>query len=422
MRIVFIDYVCNPARPGTSGLSDLVWDMASRLARMGEEVHVIAPYTVSAMPDDAVHVHRFSLPPLGYRNIAGHMLIIKRACQYLLRLGNVDIVHVPEYLSAGVLVTMLRGRIPVVLTEPGNIYQRVKFGNPYDWTMTVALKIAARRSAYGCARLIATSVEIGQWWRATGFSADRVNYIPLGIDTSLFHRVPDAKSQVGFSPDRPAIVYAARLSRENGIDVALTGVAQSLKSLGPVDLHVLGDGPERASLVELSRRLGIQERVFWHGWVDLSLLPAYYSAADAFVFAGRSGGTPRVMIQAMACGAPIIASSIGGIVDHVQHGHTGLLFPSGDSAGLARELCAVLRDQTLAQQLGEQAERYARAAVDWDILVHRVRNEVYGPLATAAPLARGSTAGVWDTGHASPLVERASGHATWPARLQTEAT
>lgn len=376
MRVAFVDYVCDPAKPGSTGLSDVVWDMASRLARRGDDVHVIAPYSVDTFPTDLVHVHRFPLPPIGYHNIVGHVLIVAAAYRKLRSLAKMDVVHVPEYLSAALLGTFLRDT-PVVFTEPGNIYERVARGNPYDPVTTLAFKLAARRAAAACARLIATSEEMAKWWTWTGVSHDRVCRVPLGIDTRLFRRVPDARAKLGLATSQPVILYAARLSRENGLDLALRAVARVRSEFGPVRFHILGEGPERKSLEALCRSLGIDRDVTWHGWVDLRLLPTFYSAADVFVFAGRSGGTPRVLLQAMACGAPVVASAIGGIVDHVEHGKTGLLFPSGKAEDLASRMIEVLTDDDLAARLGQAAERYGKDSVDWDVLVEQIRTDVY---------------------------------------------
>ncbi len=376
MRIAFVDYVCDPARPGSTGLSDLVWDMAGRLADLGDDVHVIGPYSVATFPSDRVQVHRFRLPPIGYRNVVGHGLIVYAAYRQLRSLGTVDVVHVPEYVSASLLGSMLCNT-PVIFTEPGNIFERVARGNPYDPMTTLAYKLAARRAARTCARLVATSQEMAKWWTWTGVSPERIYQLPLGIDTRAFRRVTNAKRLLRLPADPPVVVYAARLSRENGVDVALRAIALARRQLGPLQLHILGEGPERQTLELLSRSLGIDRDVTWHGWVDFQALPTYYSAADAFVFAGRSGGTPRVLIQAMACGAPVIASAIGGIVDHVEHGKDGLLFDSGSSEQLSSALVRLLSEPALASRLGEAAERYARESLDWDALVRRLRTEVY---------------------------------------------
>ncbi|MBV9120752.1 MAG: glycosyltransferase family 4 protein [Chloroflexi bacterium] len=376
MRIGYVDIIVEPDKPGTTGLSDLVWDMAGRLADGPDEVHVVAPYSVTEMPHPRVLVTRFKLPPIAYQNIAGHILIVLSALRTLRSLGRFDVIHVPEYLSAGILSALMPDT-PVVLTEPGNIYERVARGNPYDASTTIAYKAAARVAARRCAGLVATSDEMARWWGWTGFSPDRITRIPLGIDASLFERIEGARGIVGMDTEAPIVLYAARLSRENGVDIALQAFARVVEQLPAARLHILGDGPERQTLEGLAARLGLSERVTWHGWADMRLLPAYYSATDLFTFSGRSGGTPRVLIQAMACGAPVVASAIGGIVDHVEDGRTGLLFSSGDSEAMAERLLTILADSELRTRLAKAGQAYSREQLDWNVLVRRVRSEVY---------------------------------------------
>lgn len=374
MNVAFVDIALDPARPGASGLSDLVWDMAPRLAALGDTVRVVGPY--AAAPDRCVSVRPFAIPPLGYRNIAGVLWLALRAHRALLALDGLDVIHTPEYVT-GAVIGALNRRTPVVFTEPGNIYERVARGNPYDFITTQVYKAAARVASARAAGLIATSAWMGDWWRRTGLPPARVSLIPLGIDTTLFRPIPAARAALGWPADRPVVLFAARLSVENGLDVALRARAR-LKDTA-FDLHVLGAGPEEPRYRELAAELSPGRRVYWHGWVDYRQLPACYSAADVFVFSGHSGGTPRVLLQAMGCGCPVVASAIGGITDHVRDGRVddgsnGLLFPAGDDAALADALARLLADAPLRRALGRSAAAYARAAVDWDVLIPRVRD------------------------------------------------
>ena len=379
MRIAFVDYVGDPAAPGRRGLSDLVWDIARRLARLGDEVHIVAPYTTDVMPDPSVKVHRFDLPPIGYRNIIGHLLIIQRALQTLRAHGPFDVIHTPEYVSSALIAPLLRNT-PVVFTEPGNIYERIENGNPYDWVTTQVYKLAANISARNVARCIATSDLMAYWWRRTGVPAERIARIPLGVDLDLFRRIPDARQKLGWDARRPIVLYAARLSRENGIEVALRGMAKVREVFPNVQLHVLGAGQMESSARRLASELGMQLNTVWHNWVDFHDLPMFYSAADALLFSGFSGGTPRVMLQAMACGTPVVASSIGGIVDHVEDGLSGLLFPAGNTELLAKQVLRVLEDRRLADRLSRTAFSHIERHVDWNVVIQEIR-AVYAAVA-----------------------------------------
>jgi D-inositol-3-phosphate glycosyltransferase len=376
VRVAFVDYVCDPAKPGKTGLSDLVWDMASRLAHLGDDVHVVAPYMVDTVPDPMVHVHRFELPPIGYRNIIGHLLIILRACRELRRLGKLDVIHTPEYTSGAVISSFYR-IAPVVFTEPGNIYDRIANGNPYDRITTLVYKAAARLIARNCAHCFATSDWMKGWWQWTGVTPDRISLIPLGVDTTVFRPIRDARARLGIDNKSPIVLYAARLSRENGADVTLRAVARLRQTIPGLQLHVLGDGPEKVALQRLASQLEIANSTLWHGWVDFHDLPVYYSAADVLAFSGFSGGTPRVLLQAMACGTPAVASAIGGIVDHVRHGQTGLLFRAGRVEEMAIHIESLLADPRMARQLGQAGKAYVHSQVAWNVLVPRIR-EIYG--------------------------------------------
>jgi glycosyltransferase involved in cell wall biosynthesis len=378
VNIAFFDYVCDPAHPATTGLSDLVWDMASRLAQAGDTVHVVAPYTTDDYPQTGVNVHRYPIPLVGYRNMAGHLLIINRGASKLRTLGHLDIIHTPEYLSPS-WITRRLPRIPLVFTEPGNIYERIENGNPYDWSATLAYKFGARATAKRCAGMVATSSLMASWWNRTGVDVDKITLVPLGLDTEVFRPVIGAREGAGWAPDRRHLLYVARLSRENGPDLALRAFAKSHVADNSLMLHMIGSGPEMDSLKHLATELGVESSVAWYGWVDLNLLPTYYSAADLFMFPGSSGGTPRVVIQAMACGACCVAARIGGIVDHITDGQTGVMHEPGDVDHLATLISDLMPDEDRRSRISNAAHDYARTQLDWDVLVPRIRETVYRP-------------------------------------------
>lgn len=376
MKIVLFDYAFERGKPGTTGLSDLVWNWAKHLVKFGDEVHIVAPYPENVQPPAGAIVHRFPLPPMGYRNIIGYLLIILRGWFEIQKLGQVDLVHAPEYLSTG-LFALLSRRTPIVLTVPGNIYERIAHGNPFDWSMTQVLKLAARLSARFCACIIVTSEDMKEWWAKTGAPASRMVLIPHGIDTEIFHPIPNARSLLGISDQKRIILYVGRLSHEKGIHYLLEAVHSVRKTIPGVELHLVGDGPFKEQLIQLARQLQMEEQVIFHGWVDQPNLPLYYSAADVTVLPSLSEGLPRTMLEALACGSPFIGTRITGIVDHVRHGETGLLVNPRDIAALANQVLLLLQDVSLRQEIGTRAMEYVSQQLAWRVIVHRMRTEVY---------------------------------------------
>jgi hypothetical protein len=138
MQIGFLDYeMVDRSRPGVSGVSDMVWDLARGLVEWGDGVHVVGPYTSDESPVVGAWVHRYHVPAAWYRNAISRMLIVERGAAILKRIGGLDLVHVPEYVS-GAQLTYRLPQLPVVLTTPGNIFERIDRFNPYD-AMTTAV-------------------------------------------------------------------------------------------------------------------------------------------------------------------------------------------------------------------------------------------------------------------------------------------
>jgi glycosyltransferase involved in cell wall biosynthesis len=376
MKIVLFDYVFERDKPGITGLSDLVWNWAKHLVAFGDEVHIVAPYPENAQPPEGAIVHRFPVPPIGYRNIVGHILIVLRGWLEIRRLGKVDIIHAPEYLSTGIFALLSRG-VPVILTVPGNIYERIEHGNPFDWSATQVFKVAARLSARWCARIIVTSEEMRWWWEKTGAPTSRMVLIPYGVDNERFRPIPNARALLGMPDHKRIVLYVGRLSHEKGIQYLLEAVHIVNKDIPGVELHLVGDGQFKEYLVQLARQLHIGEQVIFHGWVNQSDLPIYYSAADVTVLPSLSEGLPRTMIEAMACGSPFLGTKITGIIDHVQDGETGFLVEPGDSGMLAEKLGYILAHIDWAREVGWKGFEYVRQRLDWNIIVGQVRESVY---------------------------------------------
>jgi glycosyltransferase involved in cell wall biosynthesis len=378
MRIVLFDFFFEPAKPGVTGLGDLVWNWGGQLTSLGDEVHIVAPYLAGVQPPKGTIVHRFEVPPAGYRNVLGHVLIALRGWIEIRKLRQVDIIHAPEYLSTGVF-SLLASRAPVVLTTPGNIFERIDNINHADWFTTQVYKLAARVSARRCAAIIATSAEMKRWWLFSGARDRQITQIPLGVDVEVFRPMPDAATSVGFGK-RPSILFVGRLQAENGAEYLVRALKSVVRSIPDAVLHIVGGGPDLDMLRGMVQELELVSHVQWHGRVPLHRLPAFYSAADVFVLPRLSRVTPRVLFEAMACQAAVVTSAIGGIEDFVADGHTGFLVEPRNPAAIADRIVQVLQDRMLAGRTGEAAREYACQELSWPVVVRRMRDEVYVPI------------------------------------------
>jgi glycosyltransferase involved in cell wall biosynthesis len=386
MRVAFVDYVVEPDKPGASGLSDISWNMARELGRLGDDVHVLGPYTVDPAHFPGVTAHRFPLPWPGYRNILGHLRIVISARKKLGQLRDLDFIHAPEYISTGIIAPT--SSVPTVLTTPGNIYERIASGNnPYDPSMTAVLKACAHVSARRCLMISAISRDMERWWRQTGTPAERVEVIPHGVDTAVFHRMEHAAHDLGLATDRSHLLYVGRLSSEKNVSLLIRAIAELDKDnlASMFQLHIVGSGPKEQELRTLVAEFGLETRTVFHGRLPLEELPRWYSAADAVVLPSVSEGLPRVMLEAMACGTPFIGTRISGVVDHIRDGENGFVVAPNDVHALAVRLNLVREQPIHVRQVGRNGQDYVDRELTWPLVVRRFRDAVTSRLRRQAP-------------------------------------
>ncbi len=166
-----------------------------------------------------------------------------------------------------------------------------------------------------------------------GADPERIHVIYNGIDRSLFTPLDKGTCRLKLGLDRRTgiIVFAGNLKPVKGVDLllhAFSGIARE-----DLQLHILGDGPMHGSLERIASSLGIGDRVFFHGSVAHGEIGEWYGACDLFCLPSFHEGTPNVILEALACGVPVVASDTGGIPEIVKP-DSGILFKAGDADGL----------------------------------------------------------------------------------------
>jgi glycosyltransferase involved in cell wall biosynthesis len=162
-----------------------------------------------------------------------------------------------------------------------------------------------------------------------------------------------------------------------GVHVLLDALAL-LPEEPPIQLEVLGDGPEREALEHRARSLGVAERVHFHGFVPREELERQLAECDALVLPavvdakGDVEGLGVVLLEAMSFGKPVIASAAGGIPDIVRPSENGLLVPPGDAKSLAAAVECLARDPALVRSLGAAARRDVAANFSWNSILGRL--------------------------------------------------
>lgn len=159
----------------------------------------------------------------------------------------------------------------------------------------------------------------------------------------------------------PRILYVGRLTAEKGVDVLLDAVDLLNRRGLLVHVDIVGDGAEWA-LLRKHPAVNHGRNITFHGWVqEPARLDAFFLRADIFVQPSRTDGIPKVLLNAMAWGLPIVATTAGGIPDVVTNGTNGLLVHPGDATALADALECLVSQPRLRERLGAAGRSFAQA-------------------------------------------------------------
>lgn len=159
------------------------------------------------------------------------------------------------------------------------------------------------------------------------------------VDTGTFRRTR-ALGERG-----PLIGYVGRLSEEKGVRRLVEGFAQMSDRTS--ELMIIGDGPLREELEALVDASGLSGRVHWAGWVPHDELGERLNQLHLLVLPSYTEGLPNVMLEAMACGTPVLAPKVGSIPDVLEDGSTGYLMDDNDAATICKSMQRALNDETL---------------------------------------------------------------------------
>lgn len=220
-----------------------------------------------------------------------------------------------------------------------------------------------------------------------GLDAARFEVLHNGVDTARLQPSTDragARQRLGLPPDRPLVLTVANLTPIKD-HAALLEAAATLAASGaarPLFLW-LGEGPTRAALQARIARLGLAADVLMPG--SRHDVAPYLQAADLFVLPSRLEGMSNAILEAMACGLPVLARRVGANPELVLDGQTGLLCPAADAAAFATALARLLADGPLRLRLGEAGRRRAEANFSLDAMLARYA-DFYRQAAAASAL------------------------------------
>ncbi|MFC4077394.1 glycosyltransferase family 4 protein [Salinithrix halophila] len=196
-----------------------------------------------------------------------------------------------------------------------------------------------------------------------------------GFDPQRFYPFcqKEARQKLGVPEGVKSILFVGNLYKVKGLGDLLRAFSQVAEQHPEVCLYLVGDGPLRGELKQQARESGVEEQIHFVGRKPHEEIPVWINSSDVVVLSSLSEGMPSIILEAMGCGKPVVATDVGGISEILQHRRTGFLVKPGEPKELARYLSILLTEnEGLACDMGERAFTES-GAVTWKRNAERMR-------------------------------------------------
>jgi teichuronic acid biosynthesis glycosyltransferase TuaC len=280
---------------------------------------------------------RYFLPPKFGMTPAPLLLALsaKRSIQRMLAAGEeFDLIDAHYFYPDGVAALLLGYWFnkPVVITARGTDISLLPF-----YTLPRKMILWAARHAAGmitvCQALKVAMVKLG-------VPAERIIALRNGVDLQLFQPCDRAAERAKLNLSRRTLLSVGHLIPRKSNDL----IIRALALLPETDLLIAGVGPELSMLSAIATEVGVTDRVRFVGALSQAELRRYYGAADALVLASSREGWANVLLEAMACGTPVVASNVWGTPEVVACAEAGVLMPSRTPEGVAAGVNALFEN------------------------------------------------------------------------------
>lgn len=259
------------------------------------------------------------------------------------RLHEVDIfhAHMPKsHVLAGIAGSLMHK--PVVATVHG------MHVTPHELGVALAVK----------SHLITNCQETYIQALALGVPVERVNLFHNGVDTKVFAPGSSAsklRDHLQVPATAPLVGFVGRLEHEKGPDLFMRAAGQVHEQLPDVHFAIVGDGSLLKRLLHMSKQLGLEDRLHFVDWSTSSA--EVYPAFDLLAHSSRQDGTSLALLEAMACGCPVVAMAVGGVREIVENEQTGMLVEPNDWEGMGNQISQLLEQPELLKSMGIAARK-----------------------------------------------------------------
>jgi len=333
--------------------------------------HIGGPATYGKLLVEELPKHNFQVSVLSFGSVRRLPKILRHLAYFfkVLRAGRkADIIFAQDPVSVGLpsalAAKILRKRFILKIVGDYAWEQSVqKFGvkdlldefivKKYNWRVEL-LRTVQRFTAKSAGRIIVPSQYLKKIVTLWGISGDKIFVIYNAFESLEYHSLIRANKRM--TTEDKLIVSAGRLVPWKGFPVLIEVIKDINAKFPEVKLLMIGDGPERGNLESRIRNYGLSDRVKLLGALSKEDLLYQLRASDLFVLNTGYEGFSHQILEAMACGLPVVTTKAGGNPELITDGEHGLLVDFNDKEGLKRAITSILKDQRLSARLAKNAK------------------------------------------------------------------
>jgi glycosyltransferase involved in cell wall biosynthesis len=362
MRIVLLtrEY---PPDTTWGGCSIVNYNLAKGLAAKGHQIHVICQGVDREYDrkEEGVYVHRVGNDTRSYSIQARlkYLIASQKKLKELYKEGDIDIVQADYWSGEGLICALRKKSIFIIKTQTG-ITEVIDAKNIPDLKSHIGLlglsKIAKFTAMRADKFISESKVDYFELLNHLHINADKVDIIYNGINTNYYHLIePNAISkcrlELGLPVDNPILLSVGRIEKRKGADILTESIPIILREIPDVKFVFVGRDTETApggqsfkSWIEAKAKSeGFQDNLIFRGFISAEDLLKFYSVCDVFVLSSRKESFGLVLVEAMACGAPVVSTSVGIVPELAKENLKGLHMVSvEDPKELARGILKML--------------------------------------------------------------------------------
>ena len=358
--------------PHMGGIEKVSYEQSKRLTKSDYQIDVLTSKIKgrNEHPAKGITVFHYSTLNLAERiGVPYPLLSIEAYRKFAQVIKKCDLVHAHGHVY---MSSYMAGKVakkykkPFILTQHNTFIDYQSMLNILEHLNDLTIGKAVLKDAD---RVIVVSKKTREYVLKLGADKSKTSVIYNGVDIDHFHprNKGESRKKLSLPKNRKIILSVRRLVYKNGLDTLIESAPLVARDHPDTLFVVAGKGPSRKLIEDRIKELGIEDNIKLTGFVPDKLLPVYYDATDYFVLPSASGeGLPLVLLEAMACGLPVIATTVGGTPEIIKHMKNGVLVPPRNPEAMAETISKLLSEERLGPAIGEEARRIVEDRFTWE--------------------------------------------------------